>query len=474
MNPLFAIIDIETTGGSPKLDKITEIAIVIHNGSQIVEQYSTLINPERSIPWHITRITGIDDEMVQDAPKFYEVAKRVVEMTEKTIFVAHNVRFDYGFIREEFSKLGFSYSKQQLCTVRLSRQAFPGLASYSLGNLIQAFQIPVINRHRALDDALATSKLFEYIMTQQGHEKVQHQILNQSIRESRYPKDLNQEKIDALSDGCGVYYMYSRSGELIYIGKSIHIKQRIKEHFTDQTSKAAKLQSMVADIQVEITGSELISIIKEDIEIRKLKPEINKAQRSHKFPFAIAVNRSNPEFPKLEITEITAKSKLKPELLCHFATLSKAQNRLRSIYRKFEICPCLQDSGERKEACLQRKFGICLSTLESISPEIMETAISQLRKTFEGSFYIIETGRNEEELGVITIQEGRLSAYGYIGIESMDGLDWMQYDTFQIQNPSGELEKIVAYYLDKFAYRIKMIPIGTISSSEDVDPFEFE
>lgn len=163
---MYSIIDIETTGGRAIDSKITEIGIVLHDGSRITDTYNTLINPERSIPWNITRLTGITNEMVKDAPKFYEVAGKIHKMTESTFFVAHNVWFDYSFIREEFAQLGFDYNRKQLCTIKLLKKHFPGLKSYSLGNLIQYFGIQVNARHRALDDALATTELFEKMIYQ--------------------------------------------------------------------------------------------------------------------------------------------------------------------------------------------------------------------------------------------------------------------------------------------------------------------
>jgi DNA polymerase-3 subunit epsilon len=163
----YAIIDIETTGGTARHERITEIAIVLHDGTQVLDTFSSLVNPERSIPWNITQITGITDEMVAQAPKFYEIAKTIVELTEDAIFVAHNVSFDYSFVKEEFARLGYPYARKQLCTVRLSRQVFPGLPSYSLSNLKKHFNIYAEKSHRALDDTLATVELFERILSAQ-------------------------------------------------------------------------------------------------------------------------------------------------------------------------------------------------------------------------------------------------------------------------------------------------------------------
>lgn len=174
---MFSIIDIETTGNQYKFGKITEIAIYQHNGQKITDSYSTLINPEMDIPFFITDLTGIDNKMVKDAPKFYEVAKTIVEMTLGRTFVAHNVQFDYKFIRQEFARLGYDYSRKTMCTVQLSRRLLPGHRSYSLGRLCSDLGIAIDGRHRAAGDALATAKLFD-VLIQKNKEKGNPKHLN--------------------------------------------------------------------------------------------------------------------------------------------------------------------------------------------------------------------------------------------------------------------------------------------------------
>ncbi len=161
---MFAIIDIETTGAVSKHGKITEIAIYVHNGEKIIDSYSTLVNPEMDIPYFITKLTGIDNKMVASAPKFYEVAKKIVEITAGTTFVAHNVNFDYKFVQEEFRRLGYDYQQKTMCTVKLSRKLLPGHRSYSLGKLCADLDIEIEGRHRAGGDAFATVKLFEILL----------------------------------------------------------------------------------------------------------------------------------------------------------------------------------------------------------------------------------------------------------------------------------------------------------------------
>ena len=174
---MFSIIDIETTGNQYKYGKITEIAIYQHNGQEITGSFSTLINPEIDIPFFITDLTGIDNQMVKDAPRFFEVAKTIVEMTLGRTFVAHNVNFDYKFIREEFARLGFDFSRKTMCTVQLSRRLLPGHRSYSLGRLCSDLGITIDGRHRAAGDAMATAKLFN-ILIQKNAEKGNPKYLN--------------------------------------------------------------------------------------------------------------------------------------------------------------------------------------------------------------------------------------------------------------------------------------------------------
>ena len=161
---MFSIIDIETTGQSYKNGKITEIAIYQHNGQEVTDSYSTLINPEMDIPFFITDLTGIDNEMVRTAPKFYQVAKKIIEMTMGRTFVAHNASFDYKFIKEEYARLGYDYHRKTMCTVKLSRKLLPGHPSYSLGKLCADLGIEINGRHRAAGDALATAKLFDILV----------------------------------------------------------------------------------------------------------------------------------------------------------------------------------------------------------------------------------------------------------------------------------------------------------------------
>ena len=222
---MYAILDIETTGLSPINDKIIEIAVFIHDGKQVVEEYSTLVNPEKTIPYNITRLTGITNEMVEDAPKFWEIAKDLVTLTEGKSVVAHNASFDYNFIRNEFKSLGYNFKRDRLCTVKLSRRIIPNHKSYSLGKLCMDLGIVVNGRHRAAGDAFATVKLFEHLL--------QISPTLGGLNSSKF-YHISADIIKNLPEEPGVYYFHNQHGDIIYIGKSKNIRTRVFSHFTNE------------------------------------------------------------------------------------------------------------------------------------------------------------------------------------------------------------------------------------------------
>lgn len=432
MSKRYAIVDIETTGGRASRDKITEIAVVIHDGQQIIDSFETLINPECRIPYGITQLTGITQEMVADAPKFYEIARQFVEITEGAVFVAHNVRFDYGFIREEFSRLGYTYSRKQLCTVRLSRKAFPGLSSYSLGHLIHHFDIQVNDRHRAMADVMATVDVFSRILDQDKSEQEIKQMVNLGIRESRLPKNFSIEKIHALPETCGVYYLHDEQGRVVYVGKSINIRKRIAEHFADQTAKAGKLQEMVHDISYELTGSELLALLLESYEIKRLSPPVNRAQRMRNFPFVIHYYHNEAGYLCFEMARVAAKDRKKLQLVSQFPTMSRAKGRLEFIFREFELCARFCQLDSSRGPCfhyhLQQCRGACNG---SESPEAYnqraELALERLSTIFDEDFFILDEGRHRDEYAVVLVQNGAYCGFGYVsrekGLTETDLLD---------------------------------------------------
>lgn len=411
----FAVIDIETTGGMPKRDKITEIAIVITDGIEILDQYATLINPERSIPHEITRITGITDDMVKDAPRFYEVAKEVVLLTEGAIFVAHNVNFDYNFIRYEFERLGYTFSRKQLCTVKLSRKAFPGLASYSLGNLIRHFGIQVGARHRALDDALAATQLLLKVADKNQDENVTA-LINRGIRENKLPESIHIERLHQLPEVTGVYYFYDRYGTIIYVGKSINIRSRILQHFGQVTSKQEKLMRQVHDLDFTITGSELIALLLESEEIKVHNPEINRAQKQKEYPYVITTDLDDKGYRIFHL-DAESNKKRKGQILSYHSSIASAKGNLGMIRELYALCEEKIDTGTVRR-CIYHQMGECYGACvgeegAEAYNERAEAAKIHLTKVFDADFILITEGRNNEENGIVWVHQKSYFGFGF-------------------------------------------------------------
>lgn len=418
----FAIIDVETTGGMAARDKVTEIAIVLSDGEKILETYETLINPECMIPAFISELTGITNEMVADAPRFWEVARKVVEMTEGAVFVAHNARFDYSFIREEFRRLGYTYTRKTLCTVQLSRKSFPGLPSYSLGNLIRHFDIRVSDRHRALADTMATADIFFRILrSQPGQEQLDH-LLKMGIRESLLPATIGMDRIRSLPEECGVYYFHDKAGEVIYVGKSVNIQKRIAEHFQDKTQKAGLLQAHAHDITCELTGSELLALLLESQEIKRLRPMINRAQRNRQFPYGIFSETTKEGYLSFSAAKTTVKLLREKTLIAEYPHLESARNHLLSIVERFQLCEkrCGLDSGPGP--CFPRQIGICLGACIQAEPPDSynlraQAALDSLSAVLDGCFVVLDQGRSSDERAAVVVENGRVSGWGYVSLE---------------------------------------------------------
>ena len=264
---MYTIIDIETTGGQYNEEGITEIAIYKFDGHEVVDQFISLVNPEKPIQPFVVKLTGINSAMLRSAPKFYEVAKRIIEITEGSIVVAHNASFDYRILQMEFRRLGFDFKKPTLCTVELAKKIIPDLPSYSLGKLVRSLGIPMADRHRASGDAMATVKLFKMLMAKDSTKEIVKSFIKTEIKAGLSPKLL--DILEKLPSKTGIYYIHNEKGDLIYIGKS------------------KKIQRDVYTVTYEETGSELIALLKESEEIKINKPMYNRAQRKSIFNFAM-------------------------------------------------------------------------------------------------------------------------------------------------------------------------------------------
>ncbi len=453
MSQRYAVVDIETTGGDPRRDKITEIGIVIMEDQEQVDKYSTLINPERSIPEFITRITGITNEMVASAPKFYEVAKEIVQKTEGAIFVAHNVRFDYQFLQNEFKQLGYTFSKRKLCTVRLSRRVWPGLPSYSLGNLIKHFEIEVSARHRALDDAYAASEVLKSALESANTKKEIRQLVSEGVALTRLPTQLKQEDILTLPEECGVYYFKDAHDNIVYIGKSKSIQKRVKQHFSKEGRKANRLFREVAQIDTVITGSELLSLLHESMEIKKHKPPINVAQKTTAYPYRILSEQLDDEFITFAIVKQDLLLVDGQELHGRFTKKKYATDHLKWLSAEYELCN--QKVGLEKKsdaACFLYEFQKCMGacvgeeSLESYNLRAL-AAKNSFRSFTNANFIIIEESNNIDEIVVFIIADNKFQGYGYASSERSYTYQDLEQSLHIPSNGNEECEDIIRQYM---------------------------
>ncbi len=407
---MYAVVDIETTGLSPRNEKITEIAIFIHDGEKVVDEFSTLINPEIDIPYRITQLTGINNKMVKNAPKFYEVAKRIVEMTEGAIFVGHNVHFDYNFIRKEFREFGYDYQRKKICTARLSRKLLPGRRSYSLGKLCNELGIENLHRHRAFGDAGATVKLFEILL------RVEKNIQDISMRELN--TNLDPALLRKLPREAGVYYFYDDKGELIYVGKSKNIHDRVMSHLSNNSSKRAiEMRNNIADIGYELTGNELIALLLESNEIKERTPHYNRAQRRKTYLWGLYLSKDDQGYLRLSIEQ----NKADALPLTTFASGMSAKSHLFMLTEAFTLCQKLCGLFDTKGACfhynLRQCHGACIG---EEPPEAYNERVLQATEPYRfdrKNFLLIDKGRTDGEKAVVGMENGKYIGFGYVDFE---------------------------------------------------------
>ncbi len=445
---MYAIVDIETTGGNPKKDKITEIAVVIHDGQKVVSEFTTLINPECRIPHHISALTGITNEMVAGSPKFYEIAKELVEVTKDHIFVAHNVAFDYNFIRSEFQRLGYDYRREQLCTVRLSRKILPGHLSYSLGRLCDDLKISINGRHRAMGDATATSCLFEMLVQEESRNNTNYISGSGKTTGIKNPL-LDPEKLKSLPEVPGVYYFYNQQAELVYIGKSKNIKSRVLSHFSNHSSgKAMRMQTMVAYVDCECTGSELIALLRESHEIKKHKPLFNRRQRRSMFRYELCSFTDDQGYIRFAL-EKTSEKQTSP--LNTFTTKAEAHGFLNRMIERFGLCQKLCGIYPSENHCFHYEIGACKGAcIGKEAPERYNLRASKLIDVCCFDYHnllIIDAGRNRDEKSVVKIEKGKYIGFGYYSPSFHEYNPDILHECISNYPDNREVQQIIRQYL---------------------------
>jgi DNA polymerase-3 subunit epsilon len=418
---VYAILDIETTGGKYNEEGITEIAIYKFDGHSVVDQFISLVNPEKPIQPFVVNLTGINNEMLRNAPKFYEVAKRIIEITDGCIMVAHNALFDNRILTTEFDRLGYQFEKETLCTVELSKKLIPDMPSYSLGKLVRSLGIPLTDRHRAQGDAKATVALFKMLLAKDTSKEIITETLRKDPKRQLEPKLL--DIIQNASSETGVYYMHNEGGNVIYIGKSKNIKKRLLQHFTNDNRKSKKIQLEVKSVTFEKTGSELIALLKESEETRQVRPLFNRGVRHILYTHQLTSFVDKNDYINLKIEKTDGRKKA----ITTFSNYQQAKSALFKIAEEYQLCQKLTGLYDTKKQCFNYTInecnGACINKESAAEYNTRVKAFLEEKSYENQNMLIIDRGREIEERSVILIENGVYKGYGFYNLN------------FQINNP---------------------------------------
>lgn len=403
----------------------------------------------------MVKLTGINNEMLRSAPKFFEVAKRIIEITNDCVLVAHNADFDYRILRTEFRRLGYDFNIKTLCTVQLSQKLLPEQPSHSLGKLVRALGIPMADRHRASGDAMATLKLFQLLLDKDVNKEIVTSLIKFEIQKGIAPKLL--DIVESMPSRTGVYYIHDEKGKLIYIGKSRNIKKRINQHFTGTTTKCKKIQAEVFTVTYSETGSELIALLKESEEIKINKPMLNRAQRKSIFQFALYAEKDENGYLNLILQKADGRKKE----ITSFASLQEAKNALFRITSHYNLCQKYTGLYITKNECFQYKIkecdGACIGI---INPEEYNERVQEFitKNSFENNnMILIDRGRKTGEHSAILIENGIYKGYTFYDLNyQITNIEILKNILIPMQN-NRDTRNIIQSYIRK-SKSLKVIP----------------
>ncbi|RWW98864.1 exonuclease domain-containing protein [Flavobacterium cerinum] len=445
---MYAILDIETTGGQYNEEGITEIAIYKFDGHEVVDQFISLINPEIPIQPFVVKLTGISNAMLQSAPKFFEVAKRIIEITEGCVLVAHNAQFDYRVLRTEFNRLGYNFESQTLCTVELSQKLLPEQKSHSLGKLVRALGIPMSDRHRASGDAQATVQLFKLLLAKDTEKEILTSLIKSDTKKGISPKLM--DLLEGLPSTTGLYYIYNEKGEIIYLGKSKNIKKRVNQHFTSTARKSKRIQREAFSVQYEATGSELIALLKECQEIKVNKPAYNRALKKTIFPWSLYAEKNPQGYLALKLQKTDGRKKE----IVSFPGIVEGRNALFAIIEKYKLCQKINGiDASDKENCfaldLENCNGACVS--KEMPDEYNERVMEFINNnSFNNqSMIIIDRGRSVEERSAVLIENGVYKGYAFYNLNyQITNIDILKNIIVPMEN-NKDVKVIIQNYIRK-------------------------
>jgi DNA polymerase-3 subunit epsilon len=461
-----AIVDVETTGTSVTGDRIIEVAVQRIEEGRPVRTFSSLIDPETRVPDWIERLTGISNTDLEGAPSFASIADELAGVLDGCVFVAHNVRFDYGFIRNEFSRLGRAFTAPCLCTVRLSRALYPRFRRHGLSELIDRFSLACPNRHRALDDTLAVWAFLEQVRRSFDSARLA-QAVRPLLRTPTLPPHLPQAALGRLPDGPGAYVFYDESGTPLYVGKSRKVRSRILAHFSDdhRSGREMRLCQHTARIEAHDTYGELGALLLESQLIKSLTPLYNRIGRAHQWLVVARRVLGDSGYARIELERMDAGRSRQDGVLGVFRSVRQARAIVGTIAREHALCPRALGLERSHGSCIYRQIRLCRGACTGAEPpaafnERLDAAFANRRvKTwpFPGAILIEEPGPNRSEGHLFILSDWRLVLAARYGEEGL---------TRFLEPPTGfdhDIYKILAAHIIRHSTRVRQL------SEEDVD-----
>lgn len=354
-------VDIETTGLSVVRDRIIEIGIVRIENNKIVKTYETLINPQTYISPLIESITGISKDALLNAPTFDDIKDELLFHLEDSVFVAHNVRFDYGFLRNEFLRANRKFSSKHFCTAKLSRKLFPQYKHHNLDSLIERFRFTCKHRHRAFDDAKILWDFYELLLNQIPL-KLLDEAINTQCKKPQVPIDVSSKTIENLPELPGVYIFYGENEVPLYVGKSKNIRDRVLSHFTNDymSSKEMKICQQIKDIKTIVTSGELSALIKESLLIKELQPIYNRMLRISRKLIILKKSENEKGYQTVTMDTVnTIDSADVPHILGIYRSKRQAKNFLINLAKKYNLCEKLLGLENTNNACFSYRLNAC-------------------------------------------------------------------------------------------------------------------
>jgi len=351
-------VDIETTGGSYRNSRVLEVAAIRFENGEIVKEFSTLLNPETRIPSFITSLTSISEGDIVGAPLFGDIADELYEIMDGAVFVAHNVRFDYSFLKQEFANVGMSFTPRLLCTVRLSRFLYKHGEGHSLEKLITRHNIPVADRHRALEDARAILYFTQLAFDEHGIESfaaaLDHQLRSQSL-----PPHLDLEELERIGNSPGVYIFKDETHQPVYVGKSVTLRKRVLSHFQSTAAREVKLSQAVHHVETIPTGSELAALLLESKLVKEMQPLYNRMLRRVS-SYGMLVRKEKDGYAHLTVVSGNVDNETDLSTIYGvYTNRMKAKQAIVELTRTFQLCPKLMGIEKGNGACFSYELGKC-------------------------------------------------------------------------------------------------------------------